>query len=312
MTTTVAPTPAPPARNRGPSKGKEALIALAWLAPALALIVGVVLYPAYLMIKNSFRKFNVVGFELGDAGWNNYKLALNFPGAPMAKIFVNTVLWVVVVVTVTLIISNGLAQFLNKQFRGRKLVRLAIVIPWACSVVMTTAVFAYGLDPNFGVMNRLFVDLGILDKPYGFAQNPVAAFWTAVVVAIFVSLPFTTYTILAGLQAVPNDILEAAHMDGANSRQRYWQIVFPVIRPALAVAALINIINVFNSLPILQILNKTPGYNEGNTTTTMIFQFKTKVGPGVSSALSVVNFLICLVVIVIYLVIVKPTKETDR
>ena len=314
MTVTEAPAAAPaaqpparPGRRRG--SGSKFVHSLPWLLPALLLIAGVVLYPAGLMIYNSFRKFKPNGFETGAAGWLNYKNALTFPGVPIDRILVNTVVWVVVVVSATLVISLGLAQFLNKVFRGRKLVRLAIIVPWAASVVMTTSVFSYGLNPDYGLMNRFLVDIGILDQGYGFTKNPTSAFWVSVGVAIFVSLPFTTYTILAGLQAVPGDVLEAADMDGASPVQTYWRVVLPILRPAIAVAALINIINVFNSLPILKILNETPGYNTGHITTTLIFEYKLKLGPGVSSALSVINFCFCLIIIAIYLVLVRPTKE---
>lgn len=295
--------------RHGGSGGRKLLAALPWLAPALVLIAGVVLYPAGYMVYTSFRKMNKVGADLGAAGWANYKQALTFPLVNVPRVLLNTFIWVTVVVVLTVVISLALAQFLNKVFPGRKLVRLAVIIPWAASVVMTTSIFQYGLNIDYGIINKFLVDIGILSEPFGFTQKPVPAFIVAIVVAIFVSLPFTTYTILAGLQAVPHEVIEAAHMDGATARQRYFKIVLPILRPALAVAALINIINVFNSLPILKVLTGSlPGYS-GDITTTLIFKYKTTFGPGVASALSVVNFLVCLIVIAIYLAVVKPTKE---
>ncbi|WP_353648809.1 sugar ABC transporter permease [Nakamurella sp. A5-74] len=298
-----------PDKNRGTSGFARFGMALPWLLPAIVLIAAVVLYPAVLMVYNAFRKFSKYGFEQGAAGWNNFETALTFPGVPVARIMLNTVVWVVVVVIATLLISLGLAQFLNKTFPGRKIVRLAIVIPWAASVVMTSSVFLNALDPNYGLFSDILHRLGLLDSGTALTQDPTTAFWLAVVVAVFVSLPFTTYTLLAGLQAVPGDVLEAAHVDGASAGQRYRQIVLPIIRPAIAVAALVNIINVFNSLPVLQILNRTPGYNEGLTTTPLVFAYKSSLGPGVSSALSVINLLFCIVIIAIYLITVRPTRE---
>lgn len=296
------------------SRWLETVAAIPWLAPTLLLIIGVVIYPTILLIYYSFIKFNKYGVNKGFTGWDNYvgkAGALTYPSVHIGQVLLNTTLWVVVVVTVTVLVSLGLAQFLNKDFPGRKLVRLFVILPWACSVVMTTTAFNYGLDSEYGLFNRFFVDTGILQKAYAFTENPTAAFWVAVFVAIYVSLPFTTYTILAGLQSVPKDILEASRVDGANSFQRYWLIVFPMLRPAVATAALINIINVFNSLPILQILVESPGYHSAHTTTTLIFQYKAQLGPGVSSALSVLNFMFCLVIIAIYLISVKPTKEVE-
>ena len=299
----------PPKASKAPGRGRQMLSALPWLAPALILIVGVVLYPAGYMVYTSFRKVTKVGSDTGPAGWANFKLALTFPGVDIGHVFVNTFVWVIVVVSFTVVISLGLAQFLNKTFRGRKLVRLAVIVPWAASVIMTTSVFQYGLNPDYGIINKFLVDIHILSAPYGFTQTQGPAFIVAMIVAIFVSLPFTTYTILAGLQAVPGDVIEAAHVDGAGSTARYFRIVLPILRPALAVAVLINIINVFNSLPILKVLTGSlPGYGS-DITTTLIFKYKTTLGPGVASALSVVNFLVCLVIIAVYLVVVKPTKE---
>lgn len=302
------------ARPRKRPRRSGALTALPWVTPTLLLIAGVVIYPTILMFWTAFRKYNSYGIEQGSAGLNNFigpAGAFTFPTVPWASVWTNTVVWVVVVVLLTLLLSLGLAQFLNKDFPGRKALRLIIILPWASSVVMTTTVFNYGLQTDVGLFNRLLVDTGILQTAYGFTKDPTSAFWVAVFVAIYVSLPFTTYTILAGLQSVPRDVLEAAHVDGAGAAQRYWQIVLPLLRPAIAAATLINIINVFNSLPILKILNETPGFNTGHTTTTLIFAYKSTLGPGVASALSIFNFFFCLVIIAVYLGIVKPTKEVQ-
>jgi len=301
-------------RKRKTSAWGETVRALPWLLPTLIMIVAVVLYPAGLMIYTSFFKYNAMGIRRSDepVGLDNYigrAGALTFPGVPIERILLNTVVWVLVVVLVTVLLSLLIAQFLNKPFRGRKLLRLFIILPWACSVVMTTTVFRYGLQQETGLFNRLLVDIGFLDRAVAWTKDPTSAFWIAVFVAVYVSLPFTTYTILAGLQSVPVDVLEAAHVDGANSPQRYWSIILPLLRPSIAVAALINIINVFNSLPILRLLQETPGYHTGHITTTLMYEYQTALGPGVSSALSVLNFLFCLVIIAVYLMIVQPTKE---
>ena len=313
-TTDTLPRAVKPRPTAQALRRQEALRALPWVTPTLALIVGVVLFPAGLMVYTSFFKYNNKGIRKSDepVGLDNYigpAGALTFPGVPIDRILLNTVLWVVVVVLFTVLLSLLIAQFLNKPFRGRKLLRLFIILPWACSVVMTATVFRYGLQENVGLFNRLLVDTGILEQSRAWTKDPTSAFWIAVFVAIYVSLPFTTYTILAGLQAVPTDVLEAAHVDGASVPQRYWHIVLPLLRPAIAVAALINIINVFNSLPILRLLQETPGYHTGHITTTLMYEYQRALGPGVSSALSVLNFLFCLVIIAIYLAVVQPTKE---
>ncbi|MEU5722240.1 sugar ABC transporter permease [Micromonospora sp. NPDC047738] len=297
----------PPGRSAPPAR-RELVRALPWLLPALTLILTIVLFPAAYMVWTSSRDVSQAGVDRGSAGLDNFVALLNFPA--LGRVFTNTIIWVVGVVLVTLLISLALAQLLNQAFPGRRLVRLAVIVPWAASVVMTSTVFYYALDPFYGVFNQFLVDLGILDAGFGFTRRPVPAFVVSMVVAVFVSLPFTTYTILAGLQTVPDDIVEAARMDGAGPGRIYRRIVLPILRPAIAVAVLINIINVFNSLPILRTMTGSiPGY-DADTTTTLIFKYVQQDRQvDLASALSVVNFLIVLAVIGIYLAALRPMRD---
>lgn len=290
----------------GKSRGLRG--ALPWIAPTLLLIVAIVLFPAGYMVWTSLRDLSEFGVDRGPAGLENYQRLLEFEALP--RVLVNTVVWVVGVVAVTVLLSLALAQFLNKAFPGRRLVRLAVIVPWASSVVMTSVVVYYGLDPFYGIVNQALVDVGVLDQPYGFTKNTLSAFAVAMGTAIFVSLPFTTYTILAGLHAIPEDILEAAKVDGAGPVRTYFGVILPNLRSALAVATIINIINVFNSLPILRTLTGSlPGY-DADTTTTLIFKFiQADRQVDTASALSVVNFALVLVIILVYLRVVRPMQE---
>ena len=274
----------------------------------LLLIVGVVLFPAGYMIWNATRDISAFGVDRGSAGLENFERVAALAALP--RVLLNSAVWVVGVVVLTVLISLALAQFLNKAFPGRRWVRLAVIVPWAASVVMTSTVFYYGFDPFYGIINRALVDLGVLDAPFGFTKQPVPAFAVAMGVAVFVSLPFTTYTLLAGLQTIPDDVLEAARIDGAGRFASYRLVVLPMLRPAIAVATLINIINVFNSLPILRIIaGSIPGY-DADTTTTLIFKLiQTERQVDTASALSVVNFGLVIVITLIYLRIARPMRE---
>jgi len=306
-TATAEATTGRPRRGAGRS-GKDLMMALPWIAPALVLIFGVVLFPAAVMFYNSTRDISQSGVDRGPAGFANYQTLLDFE--PIWGVLGRTFIWVVAVVVFTVLISLALAQLLNKAFPGRQLVRMAVIIPWAASVVMTTLVVYYGLDPFYGIINEALVQLGIIDVPYGWTKNAVSAFAWSIGIAVFVSLPFTTYTILAGLQTLPADVFEAAKMDGAGRIRTYVSIVLPQLRSALAVAILINIINVFNSLPILKVMTGSiPGY-DADTVMTLIFKYiQTDHKIDVASALSVVGFLIVLVIVAIYVRVVKPMKE---
>lgn len=295
-------------KRKSAQDGGSFLEALPWIGPALLLIFAIVVFPAGYMIYNSTRKISQVGTDLKGVGFENFAKVFADPNLP--RILLNTVVWVVVVVTLTVVISLALAQFLNKPFPGRTLVRMAVIVPWAASVVMTTTVFYYAMDPNYGIFNKFLVDIGVLEEGFGFTKNAIPAMAVAITIAVFVSIPFTTYTILAGLQAVPGETLEAARMDGAGRWRTYVSVILPQLRGAIAVAVLINIINVFNNLPILKIITGSiPGYS-ADTLMTYIFkvlQFDRRLD--ISSALSVVNFAIVLVIVAIYVKTVKPMKE---
>jgi ABC-type sugar transport system permease subunit len=127
-------------------------------------------------------------------------------------------------------------------------------------------------------------------------------------VAVFVSLPFTTYTLLAGLQAIPGALFEAARIDGATRWRSYRAITLPLLRPAFIVAAVINLMNVFNSFPIIwEMTRGGPGY-ETNTTTVFMYNLKESF-VGQAAAMSIVNFTLIIVIVLIYLRISNWGKQ---
>jgi multiple sugar transport system permease protein len=120
------------------------------------------------------------------------------------------------------------------------------------------------------------------------------------VVAIFVSLPFSTYALLSGLQSIPHEVYEAARIDGASHWKLFTGITLPMIRPAILVATLINIINVFNSFPIIwEMTGGGPGYSTSTSTTFMFTLKESYIGE--SAAMSVINFTLVIIVVLVYL-----------
>ncbi|GAB2731177.1 sugar ABC transporter permease [Nocardia thraciensis] len=293
------------------SRSMATLRALPWIGPVLILIAGVVAFPAGYMLWTSTRTLSAYGQDRGPAGLANFRKL--FAIDELGSVLLHTVAWVVAVVVITLVLSAGLAQFLNKNFPGRTAVRMAILVPWAASVVMTTTIFAYMLDPDVGIANRFLVDIGVLDRGFGFTKEAGPAFLVAIGVAVFVSIPFTTYTILAGLQAIPSEIEEAGRVDGAGVWQRYRHLTLPQLRPAIAVATVINIINVFNSLPILQVLTGSIAGFSADTTTTLTFKLiRQNQEVATAAAMSVLNFALIVVIIAIYVKLIRPAGEVTR
>jgi multiple sugar transport system permease protein len=292
--------PRPAARGRGL---RAALTPVPWIAPSVLLILVVIAFPAVELVRSSFLRITQTGLATGGNGLRNYQHLLREPA--LAGVVWHTVLWVVLVVGVTVLVSLALAQFLDKRFAGRRLVRLAVIVPWAASLVMTATVWRYLYEGAYGPLNRLLEDLGLLGQPVEWYKDARFAFWGLVVVGIIVSVPFTAYVLLAGLQTIPADLYEAARIDGAGPWQAYRRVTLPLLRPALLVAVVLNAIYVFNSFPIIWVITgKIPGYD---TDTTITFMYKVAFGPGSqldageAAALAVLNVLFLLAVVTFYL-----------
>jgi len=287
---------------------KSRLGALPWIFPALFMIFGFVLWPAFEMVRTSFQDVSSSGITQGWAGLENYKNLLANPDLP--AVLIRTIIWVVGIVFFTIIISLPVAQLLNAKYPGRKVVRWAVIIPWAASVVMSSTIWKWILDPYYGILNKILMDLHFYKEPIDFLANPKQSFVWLMIVAVFVSIPFTSFVILAGLSTVSEDIVEASTVDGATAWKGYRFIKFPLIKPALLVAMAINLINIFNAFPIIWVITAGgPGY-ETDTTTTLGYKISFRDQDiGQSASMASLNLVIILIFIGIFLKVSKSQEE---
>ena len=284
--------------RRGPRRWQ----ALLWLGPSLTLIAAVVVYPAIALVSASLSRYSITGVYQGSVGTRNYGRLLEQQALP--AVVANTAVWVTAVVAVTILISLALAQLLNERFPGRRLVRWALIVPWAASLIVTAKLFAWIYDYYFGILNRALIALHVIAEPVDWLGDDATVMGAMIAVGIFVSLPFTTYVLLAGLQAIPGEVYEAARVDGASPWRRYRSVTLPLLRPALLVATVLNVIYVFNSFPIVWTLNdRNPGFAHDTMITYMYkIAFKSALRDvGLAGALGVVNVLVILLAVVVYL-----------
>jgi multiple sugar transport system permease protein len=262
----------------------------------------VVVYPALLLIRASLSRYSITGLYQSFAGLRNYAGLLAQEALP--TVVGNTAVWVTVVVAATIVISLGLAQLVNQSFPGRRLVRWALLVPWAASLIMTSKLFVWIYDYYFGILNHALTAAGVIARPVDWLGDDRTVMATMIAVGVFVSLPFTTYVLLAGLQAIPGEVYEAARVDGASGWRAYRAVTLPLLRPALLVAAVLNVIYVFNSFPIVWTLNdRNPGFAHDTMITYMYkIAFKSALRDvGLAAALGVVNVLLILVAVLGYL-----------
>ena len=276
--------------------------ALLWLGPSLALIGGVVFYPAVALVGASLGRYSITGVYQGSVGADNYARLLQQPALP--AVLANTAVWVAAVVGITVLISVALAQLLNEDFPGRALVRWALIVPWAASLIMTSKLFVWIYDYYFGALNALLTSLRVLPQPVDWLGEDATVMGAMIAVGVFVSLPFTTYVLLAGLASIPGDVYEAARVDGASRWATYRRLTLQLLKPALLVAVVLNAIYVFNSFPIVWTLNdRNPGFAHDTMVTYMYkIAFKSALRDvGLAAALGVVNVALILLAVLAYL-----------
>ena len=308
--TTTTSTMRTPKRRRSTRGRAPVWVALIWLGPVLLLIVGVVIFPAIELIKASGGRYSITGLRKGSAGFDNYTNVLEHPA--LGTVLLNTLIWVAAVVVLTVLLSLGLAQFLAKDFFGRRLVRWAVLVPWAASLVITARLFTLIFDYYHGILNQLLIKLHVVDAPVDWLGNDAWTMPSMILVGVLVSVPFTAYVLLAGLNAIPDEVHEAARIDGAGPWQAYRRVTLPLLRPALLVSAVLNMIYVFNSFPIVWTLNdRNPGYTH-DTTITFMYKLAFKSAErdvGMSAAAGVFNVVLILIAVLCYLRIVKWREE---
>ena len=276
--------------------------ALLWLGPSLALIAAVVVYPVAALVRASLSRYSITGLYQGSVGASNYTRLLEQEA--LVTVVANTLIWVVAIVVVTIAASLGIAQLLNEEFPGRRLVRWTLIVPWAASLIMTSKLFVWLYDYYFGLLNQVLISLRLLAAPVDWLGNDATVMGAMIVVGIFVSVPFTTYVVLAGLSAIPGDVYEAARVDGASAWRTYRSVTLPLLRPALLVAVVLNVIYVFNSFPIVWTLNdRNPGFAHDTMITYMYkIAFKSALRDvGLAAALGCVNVLVILLAVGVYL-----------
>jgi len=261
-------------------------------------------------VRASLGRYSVTGLYQGAVGGRNYARLAEQEALP--TVLANTVVWVGVVVAVTLLVSLALAQFLNLEFPGRRLVRWALIVPWAASLIMTAKLFVWIYDYYFGILNRVLVAAGVLAAPVDWLGDDATVMGAMIGVGVFVSLPFTTYVLLAGLQTIPGEVYEAARVDGASRWRTYAAVTLPLLRPALLVATVLNVIYVFNSFPIVWTLNdRNPGFAHDTLITYMYkVAFKSALRDvGLAAAVGVVNVALILLAVVVYLRAVRWREQ---
>jgi len=231
------------------------------ITPALAITILIIFIPMFRTFTYSLTNYILwKPAERGYIGLQNYRQAFSDPIFLLS--LKNTVIWIVVIITGQFLLGLSAAMLLNRDFIGRGIARSLILIPWVTPSVITALMWRWMYDGNYGVINEILVRLGILDVYFPFLANSSTALWAIMFALLWQGFPFFAVMILAGLQAIPNELYEAAEVDGAGNLVKFFRITLPMLKPVILTTILLRTIWVANSLDIIFIMTGGgPGYS---------------------------------------------------
>lgn len=282
----------------------------ALLAPAFIMIFAFLFYPMLTVFYYSFQHYDISApFYDGFAGLQNYIDIFTKDQLFLPSLW-NSVKWVFSQVTLQLFFGLAVALLLNQKFRGRGAVRAVVFVPWAISGVLTSVIWMLMYNEHMGVFNDILMRLGIIDKPAAFLASTGSAFVAVVIAELWRGIPFFAVTLLASLQTIPEEMYEAARVDGASRFQQLFYITLPQLKRTIVLTTLLRSVWEFNNVDLLY--NLTGGGPANSTTTYAMYIANTAVNGtnfGYGSALTVVAFVILSIAAGLYLKLSKFEEE---
>jgi raffinose/stachyose/melibiose transport system permease protein len=288
---------APPTRPRARRRdGRKWLEIALFAGPALIVFVGFVILPVVLAAVYSFFNWNGLGPLERFIGFENYARALSDP------LFLKSVGNNFTIVGLSLLIQGPLAiivaLLLNRRMRGRTIIRAAIFVPYVLAEVIAGLSWKLLLSPRGGV-NAFLESIGLGDLAQPWLAQPDTALWVMFGILTWKYLGFAILLMLAGLQGVPEELSEAAAIDGASWWKIQWHITIPLLGPTIRIWAFLSIIGSIQLFDMVWVTTKGGPVGATSTMATYMIQYG-QGNPGYGSAVAVILFLISLVIAVLY------------
>ena len=279
--------------------------------PILAYEAVFLLYPIYKGLRASFTQQLALGKPAEWVGLAQYRRMLD--DEQFWAVMGNTIVYMVAVIVVAIGFGLGSALILNRPFRGRTPARAIMTLPWAFPDVPTVLVFIWMLNPNFGVMNVFANLLPWVDENPKWLFDPALAMATVVLITAWKGFPFYSLVILAALQTVPQELNEAARVDGANKVQAFWAVTLPGITPTLLLLTVLAAIFSFKQFTIIWLL--TGGGPSGATETIVVRVYQTAFrfhNFPYASVLGVAGFLMAMTIALFFLAVQRRMEQEVR
>jgi len=233
----------------------------------------------------------------------------NFTGALRSQIFLqtvrNTFVYTGVTVVFKLAFGIGLAVLMNQSFRLKNLARAALLLPWIVPTALSAIAWLWLFDATFSVFNWVIVRSGIADRGINWLGEGAWAMTSIIIANIWRGTPFFAISILAGLQTVDRELLDAASVDGASPWQRFWRITIPLIRPVVLIVLLFSTVQTISDFQLVYVLTRGGPANSTHLLGTLAYDVAVRAGQlSQGAAISLYMFpvlIVCVVALLLYM-----------
>ena len=273
---------------------------LAWflIAPSVLVVLLIIAYPTIQVFVYSFLKYKLDGVTPPSwVGLDNYSFVLTDPDWWSAV--TNTLIFTFVSVILESVLGLAIAMVANSKFKGRTLLRVAILVPWAIPTVVSSKVWQWMVNDIYGVVNIVLTDLHILPQKIAWLATPATALPVIIAVDVWKATPFMALLLLAGLQLIPKDLYEAGAIDGANKVRQFWAITLPLVTPTLLVALVFRTLDALRVFDIFYVMVGS----KGGLATMAVYnqqQLVSFLDAGVGSATSVIILIVIMLFVILY------------
>jgi len=299
---TVAP------RRGTPGQGLSGgVFAVLLVLPGLALLAAVVLYPLVSSLVTAFFEQSLVAPGRSFVGFDNLAAVLDSDFLPLLR---QTLVFTVGTTLVPFVIGFGLALALNTRIRGRGFLRGALLLPWLVPAVVTSFLWMWIFNANYGVANGVLETLGVIDEPEAWLSSPGTAMAAVIIAKTWASFPWMMVMLLAGLQTVPPELHEAAQVDGAGTVRRFRSVTVPHLRGIIGLVVLLELIWNFQHFDTIYVM--TGGGPAGTTETFAVAVYDTFYKGhdlGRAGAIGLLWMVLLLVLVVGYLRVVDREEK---
>lgn len=304
-----APSPAPRIRYRANS---HAMLALGLLAPAAVVVFGLVTYP---VLRTIWLSLNRVLSPMPTApidfvGLKNFGAA--FTDSDLISATGHTIYFTAVSTAAELTFGVLLGVLMAQRLRLRWLLRAAVLLPWALPTVVSATMWRYLFNADYGPVNALLTQVGLIDSYRSWLGTPLSAMNMIVIADVWKNTSIVAFFVLAGLAVIPQEVNEAAAVDGAGTFRRFFAVTLPLLKPVIMVVLVLRTIEAFKVFDIVYVM--TRGGPAGGTQTVAVFAYQTAFSNqnfGYGSAISLLIVLVVLLLAVAYIRMLSASGSAE-